>query len=67
MARDVVFKIMVLLHFWFSCARHCSWDVVWVCAVSSVSYPRMAKELSEIIADRKFNKTLLKLSTEYLI
>jgi hypothetical protein len=44
---------MVLLHSRLGCARHESWDVVWVCDVSSLSYGRMDKEPSEFIADKK--------------
>jgi hypothetical protein len=47
---------MVVFHFRFSCARHGSWDVVWVSDVSFISYGRMDKELRGFIADKKFNR-----------
>jgi hypothetical protein len=61
----MVFKIMMMLQFRFSCARHGRLDVVWVSDVSSITYSRMDKELKEFIADKKFNKTLPKLHTKY--
>jgi hypothetical protein len=65
MTWGILFKITVLLHFWLSCARHGSWDVVWVCDVSSTSYGRLDKELRQFIADKQFNKTLPRLRNKY--